>query len=267
MDNLNRSLAPFSSDLWDHIDAAAVQAAKAVLTGRRFLEVEGPFGLGLTALEVGVDNFCRDPGEHEAAAIGSRALAVPMLRKSCRLSARRLAAYLDKGMPLNLTEIEDAAEAVARREEDIIYHGQPEFGLSGLLNADGRIELPRGDWGNLDTALNDVLAAVTALDDAGLHGPYALVLPPVHYNNLFRHYEHTDLLQVEHLKSVCTLGVYKTLIDRPLVVDSHAGRLIIGQDLRVGYSGSDGIHYLLFVCESLVLRLDEPGAVCVLAGQ
>ena len=55
--------------------------------------------------------------------------------------------------------------------------------------------------------------------------------------------------------------------DRPVVVDNHAGRLIIGQDLRVGYSGSDGIHFELFVCESLVLRLDEPGAVCVLAGQ
>lgn len=267
MDHLNRAQAPFSPEVWEHIDAAAVEAAKAVLTGRRYLELEGPFGLGLTALEVGTDSFCRDPGEHEAAAIVSRALSVPMLRKSCRISARRLAAYLDKEMPLSLTEIEDAAEAVARREEEIVYFGQPDFGLTGLLNSDGHIEVPRGDWANLDTALNDVLAAITALDDTGFHGPYALILPPAQYNNLFRHYEHTDLLQIEHLKSLCTHGVYKTTIERPAVVDNHAGTMVLGQDLRVGYSGSDGIHYHLFVCESIVMRLDEPGAVCVLAGQ
>jgi len=47
------------------------------------------------------------------------------------------------------------------------------------------------------------------------------------------------------------------------VVDNHAGSVVLGQDLRVGYAGFDGIHYQLFVCESMVLRLDEPGAVCV----
>jgi uncharacterized linocin/CFP29 family protein len=263
MDHLNRNQAPFPALLWEHIDRTAMEAAKALLTGRRYLEVEGPFGLGLTALELGADDYCRDPGEQEAGAVVSRAIAVPMLRKSCRLSARRLAAHLDKEMPLSLVEVADAAEAVARREEEFIYHGQPDFGLEGLLNAQGHHEVNGGDWSNLDNALNNVLAAVTTLDKAGFHGPYALALPATEYNNLFRHYEHTDLLQVEHLKSLCTHGVYKALVDRPLVVDNHAAAVVLGQDLQVGYAGTDGIHYQLFVCESMVLRLDEPGAVCV----
>ena len=264
MDHLNRDQASFPSFIWDSIDGAAVEAAKALLTARRFLEVEGPFGLGLTALELGTDDYCRDPGPQEAGAIISHAISVPMLRKSCRLSARRLAAHLDKDMPLSLAEVEDAAEAVARREEEFIYFGQADFGLEGLLNASGRQEVKSGDWSNLDAALNNVLAAITTLDNAHYHGPYALALPPAQYNNLFRHYEHTDLLQVEHLKSLCTHGVYKAAVDRPVVVDHHAGAVVLGQDLRVGYAGSDGIHYQLFVCESMVLRLDEPEAVCVL---
>lgn len=263
MDHLNRALAPFAPRIWDRIDAAAVEAAKAVLTGRRFLDVEGPFGLGLTSLELGADDFCRTPGEQEAGAIISRAIAVPMLRKGCRLSARRLAAHLDKDMPLTLSEIEDAAEAVARREEEFVYHGQADFGLEGLLNATGRREVKGKDWSTLENALNNVLSAVTALDDAGHHGPYALALPPVHYNNLFRHYENTDLLQIEHLKSLCTRGVYKAAVDLPVVVDHRAGAIVLGQDLRVGYAGSDGIHYQLFVCESLALRLDAPETICV----
>lgn len=266
MNHLNRELAPFPAHIWDLIDAAAVEAAKVLLTGRRFLEVEGPYGLGLTALEVGADDYCRDPGEGEAGAIVSKAVSVPMLRKSCRLSTRRLAAHLEGGMPLTLTDVEDAAEAVARREEEFIYSGQAEFGLEGLLNAKGHNEVKGADWSTLDAALNNVLAAITSLDKAGFHGPYALSLPPAQYNNLFRHYEHTDLLQIEHLKSLCTLGVYKAGVDQAAVVDRHAGAVILGQDLRVGYAGSDGIHYQLFVCESMVLRLDEPEAVCVLTG-
>lgn len=266
MDHLNREQAPFPAFLWERIDAAAVGAAKPLLTGRCFLDMEGPFGLGLTALEVGTDDYCREPDDNEAAAIGGRALSVPMLRKSCRISTRRLAAHLEKDMPLTLTEVEDAAEAVARREEEIIYFGQMDYGLNGLMNSDGRKKINSGDWSNLEIALNNVLSAITSLDDSGFHGPYALALPPAQYNNLFRHYEHTDLLQIEHLKSLCTHGVYKAGIDSPVVIDNHAGSLVLGQDLRVGYSGSDGIHYHLFVCESLVLRLDEPEAVCVFSG-
>lgn len=108
MDHLNRAPAPFPASIWERIDAAAVTAASALLTGRRFLDVEGPFGPGLTAIELGADDYCRTPGEDEAGAIISKAIAVPMLRKSCRLSPRRLAGHLEKDMPLNLAEVEDA---------------------------------------------------------------------------------------------------------------------------------------------------------------
>lgn len=264
MNYLNREQAPFPTRVWEIIDAAAVKSATSLLTGRRFLETEGPYGLGLTSLEAGADDYCRTPGEGEAEAILSRALALPMLRKSCRLSARRLAAFLEKDMPLSLAEVQDAAEAVARSEEAFLYYGHPDFGMAGLLNTEGHHEVRGADWANLDNALDSVLAAISALDQAGFNGPYALVLPPTQYNGLFRLYEHTDLLQIKHLNSLCTLGVYKAAVDKPAVVDDHAGALILGQDLRVGYAGFDGIHYQLFVCESMVLRLDEPGAVCVL---
>ncbi len=71
MNYLNRENAPLDGAIWDRIDATAVEAASALLTGRRFLPVDGPHGLGLTTLEVGNDNFCRTAGPDEAAAIGS----------------------------------------------------------------------------------------------------------------------------------------------------------------------------------------------------
>jgi uncharacterized linocin/CFP29 family protein len=264
MDYLNRRMAPFGDNIWQRIDEAAVTAARDILTGRRFLEVDGPYGVGLTSVEVGHDDYCRQPSPDEAGAVMGRAISVPMLRKDLRLSIRRVAAYQDMGQPPNLTPVEDAAEAVARREEEFVYYGQPDFRLLGLLTADGRAHHEGGDWGNIDQALEDVLAAVNALDARSFRGPYALALAPSLYNGLFRRYAGTDMLQLEHLRRLCQRGVYKAPIEGGVLVDPRVGKIIIGQDLMAGYISQDGVHYQLYLSESVVLRLDEPRAVCTI---
>ena len=265
MNVLNRRQASFGDDVWQMIDDAVVGAARDRLTARRFLDVDGPYGAGLTTLEVGNDAYCRQPAPDEAGAVSGRAISIPMLRKTFQLSIRRLAAHLEHGQPINLTPAEDAAEAVAAREEDIVYTGQPEFGLEGLLTASGRKTVDGGDWSSLDQVLSDVLAAVTRLDEEGFRGPYALALAPSLYNGLFRHYPGSNLLQLEHLRRLFTRGIFKASIDGGVVVDPRVGPLIVGQDMASGYIGQDGIHYQLFVSESIVLRLDSPEAICTIA--
>src|SRR5207237_604391 len=150
------------------------------------------FGAGLTSIEAGNDDYCRQPSADEAGAVMGRAISVPMLRRAFRLSVRRIAGYLENGQPLDLTPAQDAAEAVASREEEFVYRGQPDFRLPGLLTHEGRQQLDGGDWAAVERALGDVLAAVTQLDDAGYRGPYALALAPPLYNGLFRLYPGTD---------------------------------------------------------------------------
>jgi uncharacterized linocin/CFP29 family protein len=267
MDYLNRRMAPFGEDVWRRIDEAAVNAARDLLTGRRFLEVDGPYGVGLTSLEVGNDDYCRQPTPEEAGAVMGRAISVPMLRKEFRLSIRRIAATSEMGQPLNLTPAEDAGEAVARREEEFIYYGQADFRLQGLLTAEGRAHHDGGDWGSINQVLEDVLIAVNTLDARNFRGPYALVLAPILFNGLFRLYAGTNMLQVEHLRRLCQRGVYKAAIEGGVLVDPRVGKLIIGQDLMAGYIGQDGVHYQLYVTESVVLRLDEPRAICTITTQ
>jgi uncharacterized linocin/CFP29 family protein len=264
MDTLNRHHAPFPATVWQAIDEAATAAARDRLTARRFLDLEGPFGVGLTTIEVGNDDYCRQPGPDEAGAVMGRAIPLPMIRKSFRISIRRVAAHVQNGQPLDLSPAQDAAEAVADREEEMIYNGQPAFGLHGLLTIEGNQSIPGGDWSAPDRALQDVLAAATLLDNAGFRGPYALVLAPVLYNNLFRLYPGTDVIGLEHLRRLCTAGIYKAAIDGGALVDTRAGVLILGQDFRAGYSSQDGVHYHLYISESIVLRIDEPRAVCVI---
>jgi uncharacterized linocin/CFP29 family protein len=265
MDTLNRGQAPFPASIWQAIDAAAASAAQDRLTGRRFLDLEGPFGVGLTTIEVGNDDYCRQPGPDEAGQVMGRAISLPMIRKSFRLSIRRVAAHVDNGQPLDLSLAQQAAEAVADREEELIYRGQPAFGLAGLLTMEGRQQVPGGDWTAPYRALQDVLAAATRLDESGYRGPYALALAPALYNNLFRLYPGSDVMGLEHLRRLCTAGIYKASIDGGVLVDTRAGVLILGQDLQAGYSNQDGVHYHLYVSESIVLRIDEPKAICAIA--
>lgn len=134
-----------------------------------------------------------------------------------------------------------------------------------MLTAEGRARHEGGDWANIDQAVEDVLAAVNALDAGGFRGPYALALSPTLYNGLFRRYAGTDMLQLEHLRRLCQGGGYKALIQGVVLVDPRVGRLIIGQDLMAGYMSQDGVHYHLYVSESVVLRPDEPRAICTIA--
>src|SRR5262249_3159979 len=83
-------------------------------------------------------------------------------------------------------------------------------------------------------------------------------------NNLFRLYPGTDVLPLEHLRRLCTAGIYKAAIDGGVLVDPRAGVLILGQDLKSGYSGQDGVHYQLYVSESIVLRIDDAKAICAI---
>ncbi|MGD9613885.1 MAG: family 1 encapsulin nanocompartment shell protein [Alphaproteobacteria bacterium] len=267
MDTLNRGYAPFPEHAWEMIDNAAASAARDRLTGRRFLDLEGPFGLGLTVIEIGNDDYCRQPGPDEAGQILGHAMQVPMIRKSFRISIRRVAAYLDNGQPLDLSPVEDAAEAVADREEELIYYGQPAFGVYGLLTVEGRQQIEGGDWSKPNETLNDVINAVTRLDEAGFHGPYALALAPALYNKLFLLFPGTDVAGIEHLRRLATAGIYKASIEGGVLVDTRAGVLILGQDLRTGYSSQDGVHYHLYVSESIVLRIDEPKAICVISAR
>jgi uncharacterized linocin/CFP29 family protein len=258
------ALEPLSSELMSKIEDAAIAAAKDILSGRRIIDVEGPYGLGLTALEVGNDEMCRQPRPEEASAVVSHALSLPMIYRRFSVSKRRIAAFEDLRLPLNLKMVEDAAQAVAMREEEFIYHGQPEFHLQGLLTADGRNSLDGGNWNNVDEVIDNVIAAVNILDEKGYRGPYGLALAPPLYNNLFRRYPGSDILQIEHLKRLCTAGIAKAPIDNGVLISQDVGSIVLGQDLQVSYLGPDAAHENFEVSESLVLKIEAADAICTI---
>src|SRR5688500_2519937 len=88
-----------TAELMQRMDAAAVSAARDVYCGRRIIDVEGPYGIGLTTVEVGTVDRCRGPRPDEASAVMSPALSVPMIYRRFAVAKRRISAFREMKQP------------------------------------------------------------------------------------------------------------------------------------------------------------------------
>lgn len=258
---LGREGAPFGDDVWSALDDAMIQAAKSQLAGRRLLPVEGPYGLGVKAIPL--------PDEEVAAgtAIG-KYLPLVLLYETFTLPVRDLAASEHQPLALNLQPVVQAAIACAQREDRLIFYGAA--GQPGLLTASGVQKVTLSNWGEADTVMDDLIRAVTILDEAGFHGPYALGLAPARYNLLFRRYPNGPMTVMEHVRQLVTGGIVKVPALKDggvlLAVGQQFASIVLGQDMNVGFIGPRD-HLLEFsVSETIALYLRQPASVCVLEG-
>ena len=264
---MQREDAPFSGKVWEKIDEAVVNSAKAQLAGRRLLHIEGPYGLGLKSLP-GSDQAAEGASAVGASLAVSRALPVVAIRSEFALAARDVAAFEETGMPLDVVGAASAAIACARQEDDLIFYGSKSLGVEGLLTAKGTLSVKLNPWGEVGKAADDIIQAVTKLDSAGFHGPYSLALAPDMYNLLLRRYPQGDSTEMEHLRQIVTDGIVKApaLSGGSVLLASGAqfAAIVVGQDLAAGFVGPSNGGYEFTVSESVTLRLLQASSVCVL---
>ncbi len=73
----------------------------------------------------------------------------------------------------------------------------------------GFMKMKLSPWGEVEAVMGDLIRAVTAMDEAGFHGPYALGLAPARYNFLFHRYPQGPTTVMEHVRTLITGGVVK----------------------------------------------------------
>lgn len=260
---LAREDAPFGSDVWKVLDDAMIEAAKGQLVGRRILELEGPYGLGLKSVPLKDETT-------ESGLIAGSTLPLILMQEGFDLAVRDLANFEMQGITLDRSAVAEAALSLAEREDELIFKGSEELDVPGLMTVEGANSVELSDWADVGTAANDLIQAVTTLDEAGFHGPYTLALAPARYNLLFRRYERGNFSEMEHVKTLVTDGVYKAPALKAGGVLLSTGRqyasIVVGQDMTVGFIGPEGDRVAFTVSESLVPRLRRPSSICVLEG-
>jgi uncharacterized linocin/CFP29 family protein len=262
-DYLMRDDAPFSDEEWAKLDELVVDVARKLLVGRRFIHLTGPLGVGVQAVPVSTVS-----GE-VTQVTGHRFLSLPIIHQDFRLSWRDIEASRRMGWPLEMGPAAAASAACARAEDELIFHGHPEHGYEGLLNASGHHTVPLGDWDEPGQAFANIVAATEALVADGFYEPFAVVLSPALYAKTQRVAKGIGRLESKLIKDVAEGGLFRSPVldeNQGLVValGAHNFDLVVAQDLITAYLGPENMDHTFRVMESLVLRIKRPGAICAL---
>lgn len=265
---LHRDDAPFGDEVWEELDETVIGAARAQMTARKLLHTEGPVGLGTRTIP-GPDRVVDTSGRDDATTLSASCdLPVAQIRRRFTIGIRDVATFEKTGLPLDTDPAAEAAMECAHCEDDLIFNGSEGVGVKGLLNADGIHSHELSSWDEVGAAIEDVIDAVTLLDDAGFHGPYTLALAPEPYNRLYRRYRAGTMTELDHVREIVTDGVVKApAIDEGgvlLASGSQFAVIVLGQDLKAGFVGPADNVYEFTVSESVALDLARPEAVCVL---
>lgn len=261
---LGREDAPFGDEIWAAIDSIVVNTAKSRLSGRKLLDIEGPYGLALKTVPL-MDKVVT---EGNISIMSGDVLPVPLIETYFSLNVRDLATYEETGFSLDAPAIAQAAMSVAAMEDTLIFEGSKSLGIEGLLTAKGAQSITLSKWDDIGTAANDVIKAVTTLDAAGFHGPYALAVAPDLYNMLFRLYPQGYQVEMQHLESIVGSKIIKAPGIKKggvlIAVGKQFASIVIGQDIATAYVGPTGGKHEFRISESLVPRITVPEAICVL---
>jgi uncharacterized linocin/CFP29 family protein len=254
---LDRDSAPISADTWKILDNTVIAAAKGQLAGRRIISIEGPYGFGLKVIPLA---DCEKDG-----VLGSAFTPLSLISTEFCLGKRDLAAYEKDKLTIDLNPVACAAIDCAAKEDDIIFNGVQ--GNPGLLNVKGSSSQTLGKWDTIGTAADQIIAAVTKLDNAGFHGPYSMALAPAEYNLLLRRYPQGGT-ELEHIRTIVTEGVVKAPGLKKggvlLASGSQYVSLVIGQDMATGYIGPELNNLHFQILESVALHIKAPESICVL---
>jgi len=262
---LMRNDAPLTAEQWQLIDATVSEVVGRVVVGRRILDLYGPLGFG--AYTVPLYTYGSANGEPVRAKV-IRQLTMNTLTKDFIITAKDLE-LMNTGQPFDTAPIAAAATQLALVEDKLIFSGDADEGLEGLLTVTGRQTLPFSDWNEEGQALADVSAATATLVSEGFYPPYFVAMHPVLYTKLQRVYGRRGILEIELLEKQATGGVFvspsippdKVLIiaAQPQYVD-----LAVGLDIATGFVETTNLEHHFSIIETLALRVKQPGAVCTL---
>lgn len=273
-DFLMRDDAPLTEEEWKRLDEAVVSVASRLLVGRRVIKLTGPFGMGTQVVPLdrieGAEACVHDEespacavDECDAVRVTSRKyVPVPLIHKDFMLAWRDIEAAHQSGHELDLAPAASAAALAALAEDSMIFK-------DGLLAVEGRHTVSISDWETSGNAMSDAVAASGTLRGAGLAGPYALVVSPFLFGTLQRPFRNSGRSEHKLVRSVADGGIFQSpaLDTNQAVLVAHGAQyldLAVAQDLVTAYIGPEGMDHRFRVLESLVLRIKQPGAICVL---
>jgi len=177
MDILKRSISPVSAAAWEEIDEQAVKVLKSRLSGRKFVDVAGPFGWAHASVPTGRLDVSKAEGKSEVR--WGVHLVQPLVesRVSFEMGVWELDNVARGAKDLDHDPLIEDAEKMASFEENAIYHGFEPGCIVGLdQSGEGQqISVSTENPREIMAGLSEGLAF---FQKNSIEGPYTLVAGP-----------------------------------------------------------------------------------------
>jgi len=263
-DVLRRDLAPIAEGAWQEIERQSTRILKGNLSGRRLVDFCGPLGWTFAAVNLGR----LDLGSGEArdgVAWGMRkVLPLVEIRVPFKLGIWELDDVERGAKNPDLDGLTAAAAKAARFEEMAIYHGFETAGIQGLLSGSTHKPVILGP--DRSGLVESVESALLALQEAGIGGPYALVLGKEPYKWFMAGEPNAYPLR-ERIQDLVPGGIHWSPVLKGGALLSRRGgdfELTVGEDLAIGYKSHNTKDVDLYFTESFTFRVLEPAAAVAL---
>jgi len=261
MDILKRALAPITDAAWTQLDQQARTQLQPLLSARKCIRVEGPYGLEYAAVPLGRLTVPESPEQGVAFGLNQ---VQPLLeaRAFFEMAIWELDNVARGAQDVDFAPLDDACRRIAAFEEQAIYYGFEGGSIAGLKNACRHtLKFTR----EAESLIDSVYNGIQRLAERSVIGPYALVIGLENWSHMagtMRAYPLQPYLEA-------VLGgpvIHSPLLTDAFLVSTRGGdqRLVLGQDLAVGFHSADGVKMKLFLTESFTFQVIVPEAAVYL---
>ena len=253
MNNLHRELAPISDAAWAQIEEETTRTLKRYLAGRRVVDVDGPGGLGLSAVGTGHLKTIAAPGEGVVAR-QREVKAMVELRVPFELDRQQIDDVERGANDADWQPAKDAAQKIADAEDRAIFEGYAAAQIEGIRQGTSNpiMTLPA----DVRQYPDAIAQALSQLRLVGVNGPYSVVLGADAYtlaetvDNGYPVLEHVKKLVKDEI-------IWAPAIDGAFVLTTSGGDfdLHIGQDVSIGYLSHTDSAVHLYLQETLTFLM------------
>jgi uncharacterized linocin/CFP29 family protein len=267
MNNLHRKLAPISEQAWEQIEQEAARTLKRHLAARRVVDVLGPKGTEFSAVGTGHLHKIKAPEEGIHTAL-REVNAVLELRVPFELSRDAIDSVERGANDPDLQPLKDAARKIAFAEDRAIFEGYEAAGIRGIHKGTSNpaIALPA----KADDYPLAVAKAVSQLREAGVNGPYTLLLGEQAYTTVSGTTDAGYPL-IRDIKNLVDGDIiWAPAIKGGVVLSTRGGdfELHLGQDISIGYLSHTESVVRLYLQETFAfLHLTSEAAVVLESGK
>lgn len=266
MNNLHRKLAPISEKAWEQIEQEASRTLKRHLAARRVVDVVGPKGTEYSAVGTGHLRQIEAPSDGIQAA-QREVKALVELRVPFELSRQQLDAVERGANDPDLQPLKDAARKLAFAEDRAVFEGYESAGIQGIHQGTNHpvMALP-SDVTHYPAA---VAKAISQLRDAGVNGPYVLLLGEKPYTGVSGTTDDGYPVLEDIQRLVEGEIIWAPAIKGGVVLTTRGGdfELHVGQDISIGYLSHTDSTVRLYLQETFTfLQLTAEAAVVLGAG-